>query len=185
MLDEAHSVGLHGPLGQGLAASDGLDGHIEIRMGTMGKAIGAAGGFICGSGTLIDLLVNKARSFIFSTAPSPAVSASARAGVELIQRAEGDSLRQQLWQRVEELRRGVESIGWCTPAGLSAILPLIIGEEAKALAIMVQLREAGFFIPAIRYPTVPRNEARLRVTTTAGHTREDVAALLHAVATIR
>ncbi|MEE2947691.1 MAG: 8-amino-7-oxononanoate synthase [Verrucomicrobiota bacterium] len=185
MLDEAHSVGLHGPLGQGLAASDGLDGHIEIRMGTMGKAVGAAGGFICGSGTLIDLLVNKARSFIFSTAPSPAVSASARAGVELIQGAEGDSLRQQLWQRVEELRCGVESLGWRTPSGSSAIMPLIVGEEGKALAIMGQLREAGFFIPAIRYPTVPRNEARLRVTTTAGHTREDVAALLDAVATIR
>ncbi|MDP7048166.1 MAG: 8-amino-7-oxononanoate synthase [Verrucomicrobiota bacterium] len=185
MLDEAHAVGLHGPFGQGLAAADGLAGRIEIRMGTLGKAVGAAGGFICGSGSLIELLVNKARSFIFSTAPSPAVSAAARAGVELIQGAEGDSLRQQLWQRVEELRRGVESLGWRTPAGPSAILPLIVGEEAKALAMMGQLHEAGFFIPAIRYPTVARNEARLRVTTTTGHTGEDVAALLDAVATIR
>jgi len=185
MLDEAHAVGLHGPLGQGLAAADGLAGRIEIRMGTLGKAVGAAGGFICGSGPLIELLVNKARSFIFSTAPSPVVSAAARAGVKLIQGAEGDSLRQQLWQRVEELRQGVESLGWNPTSAPSAIQPLIVGEGAKALSMMMHLREAGFFIPAIRYPTVPRNESRLRVTTTAGHTGEDVAALLDAVSTIR
>ena len=181
MLDEAHALGLYGPLGQGLAAIDGLAKRIEIRMGTLGKAVGAAGGFICGSGSLIDLLVNKARSFIFSTAPSPAASAAARAGVELIQGGEGESLRAQLWQRVEELRRGVESLGWSAPAGPSAILPLIVGVEAKAMAMMEQLREAGFFIPAIRYPTVARNEARLRVTVSASHSSGDVKGLLDAL----
>ena len=181
MLDEAHAVGLYGPLGQGLAAAGGLGERIEIRMGTLGKAVGAAGGFICGSRQLFDLLVNKARSFIFSTAPSPAVSAAARAGVELIQGAEGQSLRGQLWQRVDELRHGVASLGWKTPAEPSAILPLIVGEEAKAVATMDHLREAGFFIPAIRYPTVPRNEARLRVTLTANHTAENIEQLVHAL----
>ena len=181
MLDEAHAVGLYGPLGQGLAAAGGLGERIEIRMGTLGKAAGAAGGFICGSRQLVDLLVNKARSFIFSTAPSPAVSAAARAGVELIQGAEGQSLRGQLWQRVDELRHGVASLGWKTPAEPSAILPLIVGEEAKAVATMDHLREAGFFIPAIRYPTVPRNEARLRVTLTANHTAENIEQLVNAL----
>ena len=181
MLDEAHAAGLYGPLGQGLAAADGLAGRIEIRMGTLGKAVGAAGGFICGSRQLVDLLVNKARSFIFSTAPSPAVSAAARAGVELIQGAEGQSLRGQLWQRVDELRHGTASLGWKTPAEASAILPLIVGEEAKAVATMERLREAGFFIPAIRYPTVPRNEARLRVTLTANHTAENIQQLVNAL----
>ena len=181
MLDEAHAFGLYGPLGQGLAAADGLAGRIEIRMGTLGKAVGAAGGFICGSRQLFDLLVNKARSFIFSTAPSPAVSAAARAGVELIQGAEGQSLRGQLWQRVDELRHGAASLGWKTPAEPSAILPLIVGEEAKAVATMDHLREAGFFIPAIRYPTVPRNEARLRVTLTANHTAENIEQLVNAL----
>ena len=181
MLDEAHAVGLYGPLGQGLAAAGGLGERIEIRMGTLGKAVGAAGGFICGSRQLFDLLVNKARSFIFSTAPSPAVSAAARAGVELIQGAEGQSLRGQLWQRVDELRHGVASLGWKTPAEPSAILPLIVGEEAKAVATMDHLREAGFFIPAIRYPTVPRNEARLRVTLTANHTAENIQQLVNAL----
>jgi len=181
MLDEAHAVGLYGPLGQGLAAAGGLGERIEIRMGTLGKAAGAAGGFICGSRQLVDLLVNKARSFIFSTAPSPAVSAAARAGVELIQGAEGQSLRGQLWQRVDELRRGAALLGWKTPAEPSAILPLIVGEEAKAVATMERLREAGFFIPAIRYPTVPRNEARLRVTLTANHTAENIQQLVNAL----
>ena len=181
MLDEAHAVGLYGPLGQGLAAAGGLGERIEIRMGTLGKAVGAAGGFICGSRQLFDLLVNKARSFIFSTAPSPAVSAAARAGVELIQGAEGQSLRGQLWQRVDELRHGVASLGWKTPAEPSAILPLIVGEESKAVATMDHLREAGFFIPAIRYPTVPRNEARLRVTLTANHTAENIEQLVNAL----
>ena len=181
MLDEAHAVGLYGPLGQGLAAAGGLGERIEIRMGTLGKAVGAAGGFICGSRQLVDLLVNKARSFIFSTAPSPAVSAAARAGVELIQGAEGQSLRGQLWQRVDELRRGAALLGWKTPAEPSAILPLIVGEEAKAVATMDHLREAGFFIPAIRYPTVPRNEARLRVTLTANHTAENIEQLVNAL----
>ena len=181
MLDEAHAVGLYGPLGQGLAAADGLGERIEIRMGTLGKAVGAAGGFICGSRRLTELLVNKARSFIFSTAPSPAVSAAARAGVELIQSAEGEKLRQQLWQRVGELRRGVGSLGWETPAEPSAILPLIVGGEAKAVATMERLSEAGFFIPAIRYPTVPRNEARLRVTLSASHSVEDIQQLVNAL----
>ena len=181
MLDEAHAVGLYGPLGQGLAAAGGLGERIEIRMGTLGKAVGAAGGFICGSRQLVDLLVNKARSFIFSTAPSPALSAAARAGVELIQGAEGQSLRGQLWQRVDELRHVVASLGWKTPAEPSAILPLIVGEEAKAVATMDHLREAGFFIPAIRYPTVPRNEARLRVTLTANHTAENIEQLVNAL----
>ncbi|MDP6081982.1 MAG: 8-amino-7-oxononanoate synthase [Verrucomicrobiota bacterium] len=185
MLDEAHAFGLYGPLGQGLAAADGLAGRIEIRMGTLGKAVGAAGGFICGSHQLVDLLVNRARSFIFSTAPSPAVSAAARAGVELIQGAEGESLRGQLWQRVEELMRGIESLGWKTPVEPSAILPLIIGAEEKALAAMEQLRETGLFIPAIRHPTVSRNEARLRVTLSSSHTGADVRALLDALGQAR
>ncbi len=181
MLDEAHAAGLYGPLGQGLAAADGLAARIEIRMGTLGKAVGAAGGFICGSRQLIELLVNKARSFIFSTAPSPAVSVAARVGVELIKGEEGKSLRQQLWQRVDELKGGVESLCWETPEEPSAILPLIVGGEDKAVAAMEHLREVGFFIPAIRYPTVPRNEARLRVTLTANHTTEDINQLVNAL----
>ena len=180
MLDEAHALGCHGEGGSGLAKR--LAKRVEIRMGTLGKAVGAAGGFICGSRGLVELLVNKARSFIFSTAPSPAVSAAAVAGDKLVRGDKGESLREKLWQRVEELRCGVEALGWSIPAEPSTILPLIVGGEAKALAMMGQLREAGLFIPAIRYPTVARNEARLRVTVSASHSSDDLQALLESLA---
>ena len=158
---------------------------VEIRVGTLGKAVGAAGGVVCGSRCLIELLVNKARSFIFSTAPSPAVSAAAFAGIKLIRSSEGAELRNRLWARVEQLRDGVVGQGWMVQNNPSVILPIVIGNEATAMAAMDQLREAGLFIPAIRFPTVARNEARLRVTVSASHTEDDVARLRDALATIR
>ena len=183
MLDEAHALGCYGEDGGGLAKR--LAKRVEIRLGTLGKAVGAAGGFVCGSRFLIELLVNKARSFIFSTAPSPAVSAAAFAGIKLIRSSEGAELRNRLWTRVEQLRDGVVGQGWMVQNNPSVILPIVIGNEAKAMAAMDQLREAGLFIPAIRFPTVARNEARLRVTVSASHTEDDVARLRDALATIR
>ena len=183
MLDEAHALGCYGEDGGGLAKR--LAKRVEIRLGTLGKAVGAAGGFVCGSRRLIELLVNKARSFIFSTAPSPAVSAAAFAGIKLIRSSEGAELRNRLWARVEQLRDGVVGQGWMVQNNPSVILPIVIGNEAKAMAAMDQLREAGLFIPAIRFPTVARNEARLRVTVSASHTEDDVARLRDALATIR
>ena len=183
MLDEAHALGCYGEDGGGLAKR--LAKRVEIRLGTLGKAVGAAGGFVCGSRFLIELLVNKARSFIFSTAPSPAVSAAAFAGIKLIRSSEGAELRNRLWARVEQLRDGVVGQGWMVQNNPSVILPIVIGNEAKAMAAMDQLREAGLFIPAIRFPTVARNEARLRVTVSASHTEDDVARLRDALATIR
>ena len=183
MLDEAHALGCYGEDGGGLAKR--LAKRVEIRLGTLGKAVGAAGGFVCGSRFLIELLVNKARSFIFSTAPSPAVSAAAFAGIKLIRSSEGAELRSRLWARVEQLRDGVVGQGWMVQNNPSVILPIVIGNEAKAMAAMDQLREAGLFIPAIRFPTVARNEARLRVTVSASHTEDDVAQLRDALATIR
>ena len=111
MLDEAHALGCYGDSGAGLALQSSLADQIEIRLGTLGKAIGAAGGFVCGSQRLIDLLVNKARSFIFSTAPSPLVSAAALAGVSLIQSDEGKDRRNKLWKVLEQLKKGVVSQG--------------------------------------------------------------------------
>ncbi len=183
MLDEAHALGCYGEDGGGLAKR--LAKRVEIRLGTLGKAVGAAGGFVCGSRFLIELLVNKARSFIFSTAPSPAVSAAAFAGIKLIRSSEGAELRNRLWARVEQLRDGVGGQGWMVQNNPSVILPIVIGNEAKAMAAMDQLREAGLFIPSIRFPTVARNEARLRVTVSASHTEDDVARLRDALATIR
>lgn len=181
MVDEAHGTGLYGPKGRGLLAELNLDGRAEIQMGTLGKAFGASGGFICGSRALIEYLLNRARSFIFSTAPPPAVAAAALAGVKLAQSSEGDQRRRMLWERVEQLRNGLAGQNWRLPPEKSAILPLIVGEEERAVRLSRQLQEAGFFIPAIRHPTVARGQARLRLTVSASHTSGEVAGLLEAM----
>jgi len=177
LLDEAHATGLFGEHRRGLAEAQGLAGHVEIQMGTLGKALGAAGGFIAGSRQLIELLVNRARSFIFSTAPVPAAAAAATAAIRLIQTAEGETLRTRLWQRVDELKNELIRAGCSLPPVQSAILPLHVGDERKAVELAAGLRERGVFIPAIRYPSVARGAARLRVTVTAAHTSEHIAAL--------
>ena len=180
MLDEAHALGCYGESGGGLALKSNLSEKIEIRLGTLGKSIGVAGGFICGSKKLVNLLVNKARSFIFSTAPSPIASAAALAGVKLVQSEEGDARRDKLWKCVSQFQKGVSSQGWPVAPASSVILPLILSEESNAMLAANLLRDCGFYIPAIRYPTVPRNESRLRITLSANHSQDEIAALLKA-----
>jgi 8-amino-7-oxononanoate synthase len=194
MVDEAHATGLYGPNRRGVAEALGVSDQIEIQMGTLGKALGASGGYICGSRTLIDYLTNRARSFIFSTAPVPAAVAAARAGIQLTRSGEGEQRCRTLWQRVAECSRGVppvsifptEKSGDRRDAGPAqgAIRPIIIGDEAVAVAVAARLRELGIFVPAIRYPTVARGSARLRITLTAGHASEDIARLASALAEI-
>ena len=178
MLDEAHASGLFGERRRGLAEAYGVAERVEVQMGTLGKAVGAAGGYICGSRVLVDYLVNRARSFIFSTAPTPAAVAAARAGVELIQSAEGADRCQRVWARVEQLKAALTSLGLPLETAQSAILPLIVGAETRAVALADALGHAGVFAPAIRYPTVGRGAARLRLTLTAEHTAGDVAVLI-------
>ena len=182
MLDEAHATGLYGAGRRGIAEEIGMAEHVEVQLGTLGKALGAAGGYICGSQALIDLLVNRARSFIFSTAPVPAQLAAAKRGVELLQSNEGEALRTRLWANVDILKNGLIQQGWELPVGRSAILPLMIGDEREALALADRLREAGIWVPAVRYPTVARGAARLRVTVSAAHQMEHLNVLLDALA---
>ena len=182
MVDEAHATGLYGKNRCGLAEQFGGSGQIEIQMGTLGKAVGASGGYICGSRLLIDFLVNRARSFIFSTAPVPAAAAAATAGIRFVKSIEGERRRRTLWERVEQCRTGILPVSNSVNIGdwrdacptLSAILPVIIGDETKAVAASAALRERDIFVPAIRYPTVARGAARLRVTVTAIHTTEEI-----------
>ena len=181
MVDEAHATGLYGPQRRGLAEQLGVSHRIEVQMGTLGKALGASGGYIAGSRTLIDYLINTARSFIFSTAPVPAAAAAAAAGVRFIESPEGEKRRQLLWQRVSELPSRL-----VRPAPLpSAIVPLHIGEEGAAVRASAALREQGIFIPAIRYPTVARGQARLRLSVTAAHTPAQMTQLATALATLK
>jgi 8-amino-7-oxononanoate synthase len=174
MVDEAHATGLYGKLRRGLGEEQEVASRIDIQMGTLGKALGAAGGYVCGSRTLIDYLINRARPFIFSTAPVPASAAGAAAGVRFVQSDTGEKRRNQLWANVTQLARHVESKG-------GAILPIMIGDEQKASAMAGTLREHGIFIPAIRFPTVARGQARLRLTVTAAHSRQDIEQLVAAL----
>ncbi|PWU20698.1 MAG: 8-amino-7-oxononanoate synthase [Verrucomicrobia bacterium] len=178
MVDEAHATGLYGANRSGLAEESGVADQIEIQMGTLGKAIGASGGYIAGSEKLITFLINRARSFIFSTAPVPAAAAAAVAGVKFIQTDDGEKRRRVLWERVERLASALHS---GKPQVRSPIIPIQIGHESKAVAAAASLREQGLFIPAIRFPTVARGKARLRITMTAGHTVGDVDALIAAL----
>ncbi len=193
MVDEAHATGLYGKNRRGLAEEFGVSGQIEVQMGTLGKAVGASGGYICGSRPLIDFLVNRARSFIFSTAPVPAAAAAATAGIRFIQSGEGERRRRKLWERVEQCGTGILPVSDSVKVGdrleacptLSAIIPVIIGDESRAVAASAALRERDIFVPAIRYPTVARGQARLRVTLTATHTPDDISQLVTAMQLIR
>ena len=181
MVDEAHATGIIGENGRGLADKLGVSGQIEIQMGTLGKALGASGGYICGSRALIDLLVNRARSFIFSTAPVPAAAAAATAAIQFVQSAEGETRRKHLRTGVAELQSQIANRKSQIPG---AILPFILGDETKAVEAAAKLREQNIFVPAIRYPTVARGKARLRVTLTASHSADDVSTLICALAQI-
>lgn len=159
MLDEAHAVGVLGRGGRGLADELQLSGRIEIQMGTLGKALGSSGGYIAGSRNLVDFLINRARSFIFSTAPPASDAAAASAALDVCLGDEGDVRREKL----RELRKTLD------PTMPAAIHPVIIGDEGETLAAAERLNQLGYFVPAIRPPTVPKGTSRLRVSLSASH----------------
>jgi 8-amino-7-oxononanoate synthase len=179
MVDEAHATGIFGENGSGLLEELGLTGRVEIQMATLGKALGAAGGCICGSRQLVDFLVNRARPFIFSTAPVPAAAAAATAAIRLVQSPEGAELRRKLQSNLADFHSASSKGNTGSPA--AAIIPLVLGDEDKALNAAAKLRAQNIFVPAIRYPSVARGAARLRVTLTAAHSREDIFCLVDAL----
>lgn len=184
MVDEAHATGLYGPRRRGLIEALGLEGRVEVQMGTLGKALGAAGGFISGSRTLIHYLVNRARSFVYSTAPAPATAAAARAAVEWLGTQAGAARVATLWDRVAQVGTTLNAAGRAVPGATGAIRPLLVGAEDAAVQMAIALRERGVFLPAIRYPTVPRGAARLRLTVTAAHTPAQFDRLAAALAAV-
>ena len=164
LLDEAHALGVIGPQGRGLAAEWGLEERVELKMGTLSKAVGLSGGYVAGRRVVMDWLVNRARSFIYSTAPPPFLAHAAQVAMKLLMGGEGDQRRTRLRAHTALLR---ERLGIPEAVFSSAIVPVMIGDEKQALAASGALREAGFWVPAIRYPTVARGRARLRVTLSA------------------
>ena len=179
MVDEAHATGVFGKHRRGLAEELGVEAQVEVMLGTLSKALGCSGGFVAGSQVLVDYLRNRARSLIYSTALPPAVVAAASAAVDLVMSAEGRRRQQRLWRNVRMFaeRTGCGRKAAPTTAAMSPILPVIVGDETAAVALSRRLYEQGIFVPAIRYPTVAKGKARLRVTVTAGHSGEDVGRL--------
>jgi glycine C-acetyltransferase/8-amino-7-oxononanoate synthase len=181
LVDEAHASGLHGASRAGMAERLELSDRIDIHLGTLGKAVGAAGGFIAGSRTLVDWLVNSARSFVFSTAPPPSVASAAAAGIQIIRSSEGASLAEAVWRRIDRLAARMP-VPILSP--MSAILPWVVGDAKVTLGVAESLMEAGFLAPAIRYPTVPRGTARIRIALSAAHSEEHVEQLAGALKTM-
>lgn len=175
-LDEAHAVGVIGEQGRGLADRVGVADRVEIQMGTLGKALGAHGAYIAGSLALRDYLVNRARSFVFSTAPPAPLAAVARAGIRICRSREGDLRRDDLRAAIAVWREVFD--GDSTDG---AIQPVMIGDEGAAVDVARQLLKSGFMVPAIRYPTVAKGAARLRVTLCSGHSRKDILELAEAL----
>ena len=185
MLDEAHAVGVIGANGRGLAAAENLNQAVDVQMGTLSKALGASGGYICGSRNLIEWLINRARSFIYSTAPPPGIVAAALAAVDFLSSPEGEERRVLLWERIDSMRDHLSLVtSHFSPRNVipsSAIFPWIVGDEQTALDLARALRDEGFLVPAIRYPTVAKGAARLRITVTAGHEEDHIRSLCEAI----
>src|SRR6266545_1752869 len=182
MLDEAHAVGVIGLNGRGLAAVESVSEDVDIQMGTLSKALGASGGYICGSRNLIEWLINRARSFIYSTAPSPAIAAATLAAVDFLSSSEGEERRLLLWKKIRLMQEVMPTSGLNkkdAPAG--AIFPWIVGDEQAALDLASALQNEGFLVPAIRYPTVAKGSARLRITVTAAHQEDQIRSLCEAI----
>ncbi len=177
LLDEAHAVGVIGSHGRGLADQLGVAGEVDLQMGTLSKALGVSGGYVCGARRYIDLLINRARSFIFSTAQPPAVAAAAMAAIEFMMSPAGENRRQMLRRNLAHFAGEMPGLFNGERKVQSAIIPIIVGRAEAAVEAARVLADRGFFVPAIRYPTVARDAARLRVTVSARHTTKQISAL--------
>ncbi len=188
IIDDAHGVGVLGPQGRGSLAHFGLSSKRFIYMGTLGKAAGVAGAFVAAHPTIAEWLLQVARSYIYTTAAPPAIARALRASLGLIAGEEGARWRVWLQQRVHQLRDGLAamiarrpSLGWRLPEFATAIQPLVVGDNERALSLSAALESQGLWVSATRPPTVPLGTARLRITLSAAHAADDVERLLAAL----
>lgn len=180
IVDEAHALGVYGPSGRGLCHQNGVVP--DVLIGTLGKAFGTSGGFAAGSTLLRDYLVNNSRTFIFTTALPPPIAASTLAALAIIKSPQGQILRDTLAQHISAFTATLPSASRPDPP--SAIFPIILGPDSAALQASQNLRASGFFVQAIRPPTIPEGTARLRITLSASHTPSDLQALSAALTPI-
>jgi len=183
IVDEAHGTGVLGERGGGLAELQGVEGEMDVTVGTLSKALGSVGGFVCGSGAVIETLINAARSFIYTTARPPACAASALAALRIVQRE--PQRRERVMGLAGAVKRALLEMGFDCGDSASPIIPVILGEPEAALKAAAFLRERGIWVPAIRPPTVARGTARLRISLMATHSDEDVEQLLVAMRDLR
>jgi len=181
MIDEAHATGVFGPSGRGLAELQEVEARIPIRVGTLSKAFGSHGGYVVGDQSLIDWLVNRARPYIFSTAAPAAVAAASIAALNIV--VQEPQRRTALLERAAELRRRLTNAGWNVGHSASQIIPVIVGQAETALRLSAALKQKGIFAPAIRPPTVPKNEACLRISLSYSHTQQMIDQLINALGT--
>jgi 8-amino-7-oxononanoate synthase len=179
MIDEAHATGIFGERGAGLAEHCGLEGKIDIIMGTLSKALASQGGFVCGSREMIDYLVNRSRSFIYTTSLAPSCAGAALAALEVVEKE--PARRQKLLALGSYLRTRLSAIGFNTLASESQIVPFLMGPVTETVSLSAKLWRDGIFAPAIRPPTVPEGQCRLRFSLTAEHNEADVDRLMASI----
>ncbi len=179
LLDDAHGFGVLGPGGAGTLAHFGLRSERVLYMGTLGKAAGVSGAFVAGPAAAIDWLMQRARTYVFTTATPPMVAAAVRASLDVMR--DEPWRRDRLREHAAALRAGLRGLPWPVPATPSAIQPVVIGGNGAAMAAMDALWQRGFWVPAIRPPTVAEGTARLRISLSAAHTAEQVQALADAL----
>ncbi|OEY65235.1 8-amino-7-oxononanoate synthase [Marinobacter sp. X15-166B] len=184
MVDDAHGIGVLGRHGGGLVDQLGLsEQEVPLLMGTLGKALGTGGAFVAGPELLIDYLVQKARSYIYTTAMPPALASATCASLDLVARE--PERREHVLALVRRFRAGATALGYQLLPSATPIQPILVGDNQTALELSARLEARGILVGAIRPPTVPAGEARLRVTLTASHTEADVQRLLDALAEVR
>jgi glycine C-acetyltransferase len=172
MIDDAHASGVLGKNGRGTVDHFGLHGRVDIQVGTLSKAIGALGGYICSTRDAIEFLYHRARPFLFSTSHPPSVAATCLAAFEVLE--EEPQLVENLWANTKFFKEGLEKLGFNTGMSETPITPVIVGDAAMAHEFSRQLFQAGVFAQGIGYPTVPVGKARIRTIVTAAHTREQL-----------
>jgi glycine C-acetyltransferase len=174
MVDDAHSSGVLGSRGRGTIDHCGVHGRVDIQVGTLSKAIGAIGGYVCGSKDLIDFLYHRARPFLFSTSHPPSVTATCQAAFELLDSEAGEKLIKKLWANTKFFKSKLKKLGFKTGDSETPITPILVGDAGKAFEFSRELFTEGVLAMAIGFPTVPEGKARLRTIVTATHKRADL-----------
>jgi glycine C-acetyltransferase len=174
MVDDAHSSGVLGSHGRGTIDHLGCHGRVDIQVGTLSKAIGSIGGYVCGSRDMIEFLYQRARPFLFSTSHPPSVTATCQAAFELLDSEVGDRLIKKLWSNTKFFKRKLKKLGFDTGKSETPITPIMVGDAEKAFQFSRELFAEGVFVVALGFPTVPEGKARLRTIVTATHKRSDL-----------